>query len=277
MNDWGIPVVTRTRGRKEPSAPEEGIANACPVVAEGVLGFTNPDDQRMYGYDAATGKPLWTTSGGVGGGTRNGASPLLWPTDGRELIVSNKSGIDPKDGKVLWRLPGQAGGVCTAVAGEYVLTGGEESDCAAYRATGKGVTKAWALGAAFPINSFSMPVVYRDHAYSMTWTAKEEAEKAKRKFPEFAVTAVELQTGKVVGEAQTGKFNMCQANCAEGRFIWRQYMANADPAGIKQLSMLDYRGCDMAQDTSAAYVCGWLFRRGISGLLCYDLRKDAKE
>jgi hypothetical protein len=31
----------------------------------------------------------------------------------------------------------------------------------------------------------------------------------------------------------------------------------------------------MAQDTSSAYVCGWLFRRGIKGMVCHDLRKDA--
>lgn len=264
----------------------KGFPNGCPVVAEvpveavpagkpmAVLGVLKPDDRKLYGFNADTGERLWETKGAVGGGVRNGSSPLVWQAKDRQYFVVNKTCVDPRDGKILWTLPGNSGGVCLSVVGDYAVTEADGAD-AAFKITPDGATLAWTLGSAYPINGFSMPVIYRDHAYIMTWTAKDEV-KAQRKFPTFAVACVEMATGKVVGEASTGKFNMYQAVAAEQRFTYANYLAKADPTDCRQLSMLSGRDFDMAQDTSAAYACGWLFRRGKEGLLCIDLRQKSK-
>jgi hypothetical protein len=79
---------------------------------------------------------------------------------------------------------------------------------------------------------------------------------------------------KVVGEAPAGKYHMYQPNCAEGRFLYGTYMAKADPKDFRKLSKSDWKTFDIAGDTSSAYACGWVFRRGKEGILCYDLRKS---
>jgi outer membrane protein assembly factor BamB len=92
--------VTKDSGAK---VPQWAFASS-PLVIQGVVAVFagGPDHKAVQAYDAVTGDPRWA----AGEGTHSYSSPQRMTIDGVEqvAIVSEQglSGIDPKDGKVLW-------------------------------------------------------------------------------------------------------------------------------------------------------------------------------
>ena len=82
---------------------------------------------HLFGLDIKTGSTLWQGDPKTTRGTH--ASPVIWKTDGRELIIVNVAGsqticVEPKTGRELWRITSEANLSTPVVVGNRLVTYG---------------------------------------------------------------------------------------------------------------------------------------------------------
>jgi outer membrane protein assembly factor BamB len=239
--------------------------SSSPTFAEGVAVF-NDHAGSLLGLDANTGKELWRTPGTAGSCT----SPTRWPWQGRTYIVAHGKCLDPKTGKLLWKVDGGGDGASGsfAVSGGYMVTAGFFSEksgatngVSCYQITEKGGAKLWSLSAEYK-TGHSSPLIYRNYAYFQT--GKE-------------LVCVELKTGKIINKEPVTNSNPCQAPIAcDDRIIMMAragvFLFSDGSTGMKPL------GAPLApprESTITPYAAdGRLFFRGPNCLYAYELRKE---
>ncbi len=264
-------------GHKNPDAHSP---NATPVVADGVLVFRQRN--TLFGYDADTGKRLWT-KGGVPSGIRNASFTRVWKHDGREYFVHENVCIEPKTGNELWSIGPVEGGNTTAICGDYMVCreadkDGENVGPRCYKISPKGAKLVWQFKSdegQFLLKGFSSPTFNDGYAI----VDMQAPEKNKQGSKETLFAMVELATGKQItmdGHYKNWKY---QPIVAEGKYFhfsspqWGFWIASVDPDNLKALDRQKMPRSKSAGDTSPAYACGWLFIRAGNRLACYDLRK----
>jgi len=263
----------------EEKRPNVHSPNATPVIADGVLVFR--EHSTLVGYDAETGKKLWS-KGGVVSGVRNASFTRVWKHDGQEYFIHENVCLEAKTGKELWSIGPVEGGNTTAIYGDYMVCREADKDSdtvgpRCYKISPKGAKLLWQFKTdrgQFLMKGFSSPTFHK--GYAIVDMQAPEKGPGGRKETLFAM--IELATGKQVlmeGHYKNWKY---QPIVAEGKYWhfsspqWGFWIANVDPENLKELSHKRMRG-KWAGDTSPAYACGWLFLRADNRVVCYDLRK----
>jgi hypothetical protein len=203
--------------------PVEGPLNTSVVCADGVVAMGEGEAIAggkglvgMVGFDAATGRRLWTVSNcldAIG-------SPAMWRYEGREYLLAANGRmalIEPRTGKELWSVGGPenpvSDGCAAALLGDYVVVNknilkivGKRPAAwmrgpSCWRISLTGAELVWSL----PIGvcgdiCLIAPAIYGDHAYV---PVKE------------GMACAQLATGKIVGKAVPG-FSSAYAGYALG-------------------------------------------------------------
>ncbi len=98
----GTPIWERKLGEDLARKPEYGFTTAPLVIGDALVVQTGGEKSAVTSFDRATGEPRWSALEGK----VTYESPSLLNLGGREQIVAATdkeiSGLDPKDGSVLW-------------------------------------------------------------------------------------------------------------------------------------------------------------------------------
>lgn len=123
---------------------------------------------RLMGLDAATGKLLWEGDPQATRGTHQ--SPVLWASGGRSLAIVNTGGgeticVEPRTGKLLWRVKSEANQSTPVIVGQRMLTygGSRSAGLRCYELSESGATPLWAYRRV--ADKGSSPVVVDDKVY----------------------------------------------------------------------------------------------------------------
>ena len=178
-----------------------------PVAAEGV--FACPDQGGgLIGFDAETGERLWQVHRWI----PKFDSPIRWMHKGRTYFVVHTTCIEPRTGKVLWRIGGASGAKSTACEDHIVFSGswryehgrgavpGSGVGLNCFRIRPDGYEKAWALDALHGSgHEGATPLIYAGRVYAQSEEYTPEGKAGKRR----NVFCADLQTGKIEGEFQS--------------------------------------------------------------------------
>jgi enterochelin esterase-like enzyme len=174
------------------SVPFYGFASSPLVLGKQVMVATGGDGHAVTAFDRETGKTLWA----AGEDSISYQTPVLAELGGKRqlLVVSDHllQGIDPTDGKVLWKLrhtegdqPEQSAHP-TVVDGErFLVKFGEGARM--YRYADGNVKELWRSNAFG--NSLALPVLVGDHFYGFTGTV---------------LTCASAATGEIVWRSREG-------------------------------------------------------------------------
>jgi outer membrane protein assembly factor BamB len=157
--------VDASTGRQLWAAPLPNKApGSSPLVVEGVV-VANAGS--LAGYDAATGKPLWTQPKAGGG---NG-SPVAWTKAAQTLAICNSRNglvaVNLKDGQIAWSAPG-GGDSTPAISGDTLAVQVKDAKLGfvAYNLSLTGTEKIW--NHPFdPLRTQSSPIIHEGRAYLM--------------------------------------------------------------------------------------------------------------
>ncbi|MFP4141056.1 MAG: PQQ-binding-like beta-propeller repeat protein [Phycisphaerae bacterium] len=264
----------------EHKRPSVHSPNATPVIADGVLVYR--EGSTLVGYDAKTGKELWS-KGGVVRGIRNASFTRVWKHEGKEYFIHENICLEARTGEELWNIGPVEGGNTTAIYGDYMVCreADKSSDTVGprcYKISPKGAKLLWQFKTdrgQFLMKGFSSPTFYKGHVIVDMQAPKKGPDGSKATL--FAM--IELETGKQIlmdGHYKNWKY---QPIVADGKYWhfsspqWGFWIAGVDPENLKELNLKRMGSRHWAQDTSPAYACGWLFMRTSNRLACYDLRK----
>ena len=218
----------------------------------------------LTGFDANTGKELWTERKVRG----NGASAAYWRTGGNTYLVCNGSRetfcFEPKTGKVLWKALG--GGQSTpAIVGDRmaVFSGNRRAGLVAYKLSIEGAQKLWSI----PFTDRgSSPVIHDGHVYAIGGRNKGRA------------ACVALETGKVAWDTKLPNTEVASPILADGK-LWvlvgmgsrpALYVIRATP---EKYTLLGQAKTSAVICTSPALADGRMWLRLPAAVACYDLRK----
>ena len=296
------------------------ILNGHPVYAEGMLVCADTGGSHhgkravafVQGYDAATGKHVWTY--GLKDGFYMGASVNRWVHEGRAYIIAagpiGTVCLDPKTGKPLWRLGKEAldnAGTTVALGGDYLVTSGmgggdlrrveweegsfsapyEKTPMRCYRMTLNGATQVWERPALGYVGK-CVPLIRNGHMYakvggnvSTNWMVTPTSSSRR-----CSIVCIELVSGGITAVAN--EVSTCEwesyvggdgiANHGWGLGQWEYGMFRADPADLRLLDPLQLprKPHYMGWCCTPAYADGRLFIRTWDRLACYDLRMDER-
>lgn len=235
---------------KKTFASSFGVLDGVAVLLGGVLS----------GFDADTGKPLWTRSEVKG----EYASGAYWRTNGKTYLVCNgkkqTSCFEPRTGKVLWSVPG--GGWSTPAVSEghmVVFTYDKKIGVVAYKLGAAEPTEVWRV----PFRDRgASPVIHDGHVYVIGGRVKARA------------MCVHLASGKVVWEQKLRSAELASPVLADGKIIFTArtwlHMIRATPEAYTPLGKANLR---ITSCTSPAFADGKVCLRLRDCVACYDLRK----
>ena len=160
-------------GEVQSTTPTWGYATAPLVFGELVIVLTGGSDGRaVTAFDQGSGDVRWTTGDGV----IAYQSPMLTSVGGRQqlVVLANQSvfGLDPRDGRELWRhdlgeVEGEGSGQPVVVAdGRFLLPTWEESVLIDVQRQGRrfAVSELWRTR--YIKRSHAVPVVYDNRIYA---------------------------------------------------------------------------------------------------------------
>jgi outer membrane protein assembly factor BamB len=254
---------------------------------------------QITGLDARTGKVLWHHVSLVSG---RGATALRWVHKGKEYFLTTGGAcIEPKSGKILWKIEGWDNLGYQFAADEDLLFVAKEKSCAGYRVSPQKAEKLWETEE-IARDRMIFPVLYKGHAFMRTrqhpkgieqtlWKGDFSPMKDNgRLTQDWCTICVDMASGKVVGCAYGSK-SYASVTAGDGRIfnccaVTVAYQ-DGDPSNYRDLpydkSKGSYRGpadhgspCTVlygCPETGGAYADGRFFSRTFDGIVCYDLRK----
>lgn len=232
----------------------KGDKNSSFVVVDGVAIIAAGP---LTGFDAATGKVLWSQKA-VG---PTNSSPAYWEKDGKTYLLVGGSCIDPKTGDVLWKSPGP-GNSTPAIVGDHmvVLTGDGKIGVIAYKLAKDKAEKLWSVET-FADRGAS-PLVHDGHVYAMG---------------SQGAVCVHLESGKVVWDGKPGTDEFSSPLLADGKLFvgGRGGLVLMLKASPEKCDVLGKAKVGMVACTSAAFADGKLFVRLAKSIACYDLTAKA--
>jgi outer membrane protein assembly factor BamB len=266
-------------GAYDKAAKSYGAATDTCQFADGVM--ATGKGGGLTGFDATSGKELWTIKGAIGGRQTH----LRWVCDGKEYFITPRGQlVEPKSGKLLWTadFPPSEKGVVSgviSVGDGYLLHGGTDS-ITCYRVTLQEAKRLWTTKEHSVWREIH-PVIYQGHAYVRAVTKANQARSAA------ATYCFELQSGKITGQA-TGTKSFSSVIGGDGRIFNCNaalvILQSMDPAKFADLKASGNAPSNTVADvsmpiilqghpeTTAVYADGRLFTRTFDGIVCYDLR-----
>jgi outer membrane protein assembly factor BamB len=252
--------------------------NSCPTIAGGMAVYNNHQG-GLIGYDALTGMKKWTVRG-----TGNAhCNPMRWVHAGKEYILANRTLVDPRTGKVLWRAKEavmQGAGPTPTIWRDYVVySGGSVGSKDDKRYVGLNcfkmslteAKKVWCLeGREFVPDAHKTPLIHEGFCYSFVKGRGSDTTQ---------LICVEVKTGKIVARLRAGTIGSGSSSsliAADGRLITtgakdHLFLLSANAANMKLLHG-DWPAPSNANSITQAIANGRLFIRGKHSMLCYDLR-----
>jgi len=275
----------------------------CPAYADGVVAISdgleyqggprNIGGAHLTGYDAKTGRPLWK----VQGAAATLGSAVRWihcPSGARRASAASASGqggeyfiapggdmhcIEPRTGKVCWKIPGdQAHAATPTVAGDYLIAGWRgaghkkqrKQGICCWKMTPEKAILHWKTEDGFDLGGHIVPVIYGDHVY------------AGRR----GMACFNLHTGKLLGRTSArgwgsgvgslvalngylwvegGAGNPQEIGSIDGVFAEPELFGKSGPT--LEAGYLNSLTCAVAYDR--------VYFRNRWRLMCFDLRKSA--
>jgi len=251
--------------------------NQAPCVIDDVVAVA-ADRFSAVGFDAATGRKLWTVGIAGGGSGARGESviPVIWTHKGTRYFIVANTCIVPKTGKVLWRIGGAITTSSPCVTEDYYICSGLGSQAGraapaagstCFRISPGAFQKLWSLGPDRHPAMGCTDVVCGPYFLQASDDGKED--------PTRNTVVVEIATGKVVatigdtfrtlGYSPTS----CRGKVFGGMYGLTMFIVRAEEF------RLAYRGGrqQWANSCSPALADGKLCFRSGDRLVCYDLRK----
>ena len=230
--------------------------SSSPVVVDGVVILHSG---QIAAFDADKGSALWRAKGYSGGNS----SPALWHKDGRTYIVSNGGGkvycLDPKDGKVMWNVPGGSDSTPAIVGDDMVVqTGQKDPGAIAYKLSLTEATKVWNVP--FSDRGCS-PLIAGDNVFLFGGEGGPRGG-----------MCVDLKSGKVAWEEKVPGHGFSSPVFADGKILQvmegKLALVEANPAAYKALAIANL---GTLRCSSAALVDGKAYVRLTDKIACYDL------
>jgi outer membrane protein assembly factor BamB len=227
----------------------------------------------VLGFEAATGKKLWTTaiSGGSSGGRGEHTIPVIWTHKGTKYFVVANTCIEPKTGKVLWQIPGANTTTAPCVTENYYICSGlagpkgqkePAAGSTCFRITPQGAEKVWSMAPGRSPTMGCSDVVYGPYFV-------QEGTEARNIF------VIEIATGKQVATIDNGfrKVGYSPLSC-QGMVFGGMYTLTHFKIGPKEFCEVKVpkEMGGWANSCSPALVGGRLYYRTNKHLVCYDLR-----
>ena len=168
------------------TTPFYGYTTSPIVAGKQVIVATGGEGHAVTAFDAATGKPKWTS----GDDAVSYQTPMLVTLAGRQQLITVTNhylqGLDPKNGKLLWQLRHSEEQQSEEAAHPTVLDDTRflikyARGARLYRVAGDGVEEVWQTRAFG--NNYALPVLIGDHFYG---------------FSGSVLTCVSADTGEIV-------------------------------------------------------------------------------
>ena len=250
--------------------------NQAPCEIDGVVAV-GADRSTVVGFDAATGRKLWTVpaAGGSFGARGESMIPVIWTHKGKRYFVAAGTCIEPKAGKVLWRIPGAITTTSPCVTEDYYICSGlggpntrqPTAGSTCFRISPKGYEKLWSLGPDRRPAMGCADVVCGRYFLQASDDSKEGA--TRNTF------VVEIETGKLVATIDdTFRSLGYGPTSCRGKVFGGMYSLTMFIVGPSEFR-LAYRGerAQWANSCSPALAEGRLYFRAGTRMVCYDLRK----
>jgi len=160
------------------------MPNGCPAYADGVVWVFDT------AFDAETGKVLWTGQHG-----NSMPSPVVWNCEGKQYFISGGGVcVEPKSGKVLWKVRGGSGS--TPAVGEGYLVVDAAHRC--YRITPMQAELLWELEKGFDTDMNSSSVIHDGYLYANTSHPGGHRREGAKYGGAANHVCIELATGKEI-------------------------------------------------------------------------------
>ena len=122
--------------------------NQAPGSVDGVVALAHTRE-RVVGYDIASGEQLWEVKVHGGGLSVRDVCvvPVIWKHQGKKYFVVANTAIEPRTGKVLWKIPGAKTTSAPCIDEHHYICAesGEDNGSTCYRIGLDGVKKLWSL------------------------------------------------------------------------------------------------------------------------------------
>ena len=236
----------------------------APNYADGVFVFC-PSRGTLIGLDAETGRRLWTQSFWTLGGN---AGPHRWVHGGKEYLISGGVALEPRTGKVLWRVGWR--GHTSAVSEHYAAFNGDGKTFGMriYRVSPERAELLHTLPPEYAMCGCNNGCAISDghlYAYGLDETTRVAT---------FLV--VNLETGSVVYRKRAPRWATSYFPViGDGRLFGEgPSMCRAEPSAFEPRGAFPgtFGAPSMSVGTSCAYSDGRLFFRANDSLMCYDVR-----
>jgi outer membrane protein assembly factor BamB len=288
-------TCVRTKVRSVDSACEfdTALALADGVVAMGILSkYAHAPDADVVAFDGATGHRLWTVPDSV----YKFGTPNVWRHQGKEYFLcaaNTMSLIEPRTGRVLWRVGGKKAGIAAdgaaagivgditdgvmaAISGDYVVVnknadkvvgaapaGSRGPSCYKIGLTGAKLIWSLPIDDCPGINCIA-PLIYRGHAYVPM---------------RGGLACVELETGKIVDKMLAGLNHAFAGNVAMDGLVFSCSGGRPLAVGrlfpdMAKLEGVFAGGADNGEIHTPAVANGRVYWRGRQSVWCYDFRKN---
>lgn len=273
---WQHPVPERWMKIRDDAIKARTVPNLghslCNVHLQCVEGVLVVPQGGLTGYSAETGAKLWDTPEARGG---EAIGPIRWPHGERTYIIQERRCVDPRDGKILWRAPGEHGGQCAAVASSNMVAFAKDGSIDGFSISLEGARKLWSnsVDGLTPVWGACRIAIMDGVAYAHVHAGRGKAN---------YVIGLDVETGKELSRVQV-KQRRDQAfdsliggdgylMCGLDRPPHGLGYFKAGPQEVLELGKIDGVALQ-GWCSSAAYADGRLFFRRWKHMVCYDLRK----
>jgi outer membrane protein assembly factor BamB len=241
--------------------------NQVPCAVDGVVAVVSGS---ALGFEAATGKKLWSVPvRGGGGGRGESTTPVVWAHNPTQYFVVANTCIEPKTGKVLWQIPDAITTSAPCVTENYYICSalaapkGQKEPAAGstcFRITPQGFEKMWSMPPGRSPTLGCTDVICGPHFV-------QQAERD--------IFVIEIATGKQIATIDNGfrKFGYSPLSC-QGMVFGGMYTLTHFRIGPKEFCEVKVpkEMSDWANSCSPAMADGRLYYRTNKNLVCYDLR-----
>jgi len=235
----------------------------------------------LAGYDAETGKILWTLTKAV----RDRRTHVRWHHRGKDYFITACGRLlEPSTGKVIWEadLPSfpRTGKTGVIAANDRYMVHGAGTGITGFRITAASAEKLWTIkdrGVGRAIH----PVLYKGYVYARANMQGTTGGATRRTY------CIDAETGKIMGEA-SGTKSYASVIGGDGRV----FNSNAASVFLQHADPKNFRDCHASAEapkqvvadasmrvvlqgmpeTTAIYADGRLWSRTFDGIICYDLR-----
>ena len=234
------------------------------------MGF---DRTNVHGFDIKTGEKLWSVKvQGCQGGRGSSTIPVIWTHRGQKYLVAANTAIEPRSGKVLWKLAGAINDTAPCVTEDYYVSAGYHDGEAGFgpacwRVDLQGGTKLWHMPKGYGPTLHCTEVICGDYYVTEAGNNKE-----------IPATVVELATGKQVAELQLFRvFGYSPLSCQNQIYCGMYERNNVTVSSDSLTHTHKDKGRERwANSCSPAMANGYLYHRTINRVCCWDLAREPR-